>query len=199
MSKIRLSRAVLLIALAASLFVMFPATASAAHIGIGVGFYGGPYGWGPWGYPYPYGYAPYGYYGPYGYGPYGGRPLGEVHIKGPDSNAQIFINGAFAGRVHDLKRFYLAPGTYNIEQRAGSDVQKQRIYVIANRSLNLVFDKPGGAPAPLPPPASNPAPNNAPPPAAPGPAPNSQAYPQQQPEPGPEANGVPAPAPEAQR
>jgi hypothetical protein len=201
MTKIKLSRAVLLTALAACLFVVFPTTASAAHIGIG--FYGG-YGWGPWGYPYypygfvPYGYAPYGY-GPYGY-PYGGRPLGEVHIKAPDGNAQIFINGAFAGRAHDLKRFYLVPGTYNIEQRAGSDVQKQRVYVIANRSLNLVFDKPGTAPAlpPPPNPAPNPGPNNAPP-NVPPPAPNSQATPQQLPPAGPDDNGAPAPAPEVQR
>jgi hypothetical protein len=98
--------------------------------------------------------------------------LGEVHIKSPDSNAQIFINGSFAGRAHDLKRFYLVPGTYNIEQRIGTDVQKQRIYVLANRTLKLEFGKPG-APSPVP-----------------------QANPQPMPA-KPDAPGTPAPSPEA--
>jgi hypothetical protein len=71
--------------------------------------------------------------------------LGEVRITSPDSNAQIFINGALAGRAHDLKKFYLVPGTYNIEQRIGSDVQKQHVYVIANRTLRIEFGKPGTA------------------------------------------------------
>lgn len=176
----RLSRAILFGVLAASLLVMLPASAFAGPR-IGVGFYGGYWGgpyWGPWGgWGYPY-YA----YGPYGYG-YGGRPLGEVKIKSPDNNAQIYINGALAGRAHDLKRFYLVPGTYNFEQRIGSDVQRQRVYVIANRSLTLEFEKPGivhnqqavpAAPAPAPPQQPNaapPPPQDAPPAAsAPPPA-----------------------------
>jgi len=93
-----------------------------------------------------------------------------VHIKSPDSNAQVFINGSFAGRAHDLKRFYLVPGTYNIEQRIGTDVQKQRIYVLANRTLKLEFGKPG-----TPNPQPNPQPTSA----------------------RPDAPGTPTPAPEA--
>ena len=120
----RFSRTIAFAALAASLMLLLPASAAARErIGVGIGFYGGyyggPFGWGPYGYP--YGYAPYGYapYAPYGYyrGYNGGRPMGEVHIKTPNSKAQIYINGSFAGRAHDLKRFYLVPGTYNIEQR----------------------------------------------------------------------------------
>ena len=144
-----------------------------ARVGVGIGFYGPVVPWG-WGYP----YGPYGYYGPYG--PYGyyGRPVGEVHIKGPDPNAQIFINGAFAGRAHDLKHFYLVPGT-NIEQRIGNDVQKEHVFVIANRSLKIEFGKPGTAsPQVTPPPpvpqanpdagmVPQPAPAPAPPPAPP--------------------------------
>ncbi|HVJ04219.1 MAG TPA: hypothetical protein VM578_00955 [Candidatus Saccharimonadales bacterium] len=145
MSHIRFSRAVVLAALAVALIL--PASAAArTHVGVGVGFYGGyPYGYGPWGYG-PWGYPYYAYpyaYAPYGYGGYYGRPMGEVHIKSPDSDARIYINGAFAGRAHDLKTIYLAPGTYNIEQRIGSDVQKERLYVLANRSLKIEFDRPG--------------------------------------------------------
>jgi hypothetical protein len=105
-----------------------------------------------------------------------------VHIKSPDANAQIYINGALAGVAHDLKRFYLAPGTYNVEQRIGSDVQKQRIYVLANRTLKLEFGKPGSGPAPqaVPPPAEP----NAPAPAA-APAPQ----PAPTPAPGPQGQG----------
>jgi hypothetical protein len=155
----RFPRIVLFALLAASLLVMIPAPAAAQRVAMG--FYGGPF-WGPWGWGYP-AYA----YGPYGY-PYGGRPLGEVHIKSPNGDAQIYINGALAGRAHDLKRFYLVPGTYNLEQRIGSDVQKQKVYVIANRTLKIEFEKPGVAnnTPPVAPVASPaPAPTPAPPPA----------------------------------
>jgi hypothetical protein len=156
MTKSRILRTILLTVIGASLLLMLPTPAAAQRFGFGFGFYGPVYPWGYYG-PYPYAYYPYGYYG--------GRPLGEVHIKSPDSEAQIFINGALAGRAHDLKRFYLVPGTYNIEQRIGADVQKQRVYVIANRSLKVEFGKPGTAnPAPPPPP---PAPAEQPVPAPP--------------------------------
>lgn len=219
MSHIRVTRTILFTALAASMLMLLPSSAMAAeHIGFGIGFYGPvyPYGyWGPWGYPYAYG--PYGYPLPYAYGPYGyyGRPLGEVHIKTPVADAQIYINGSYAGLAHDLKKFYLAPGTYNVEQRIGQDVQRERIYVVANRSLKLEFGRAGTpSPAPMPPsppeaaqpqgynapygapPYGAPQPNSAPPQpnAAPQPAPEEQ---QQQPpaaEPAPQS----APAPEGQ-
>jgi hypothetical protein len=191
MSHIRFSQTIIFAALAASLIL--PASASArGRFGVGLGFYGGYGGYygGPF---YPYGYGPYGY--PYGYagsGPYGysaGRPLGELHIKSPDGKAQIYINGALAGRAHDLKTLYLAPGTYNIEQRIGSDVQKQHVYVLANRSLKIEFDKPGTAPATAP----DTAPRS-------GPSPRPEANPQPAPQsaPGPDPDNAPAPAPDPQ-
>jgi hypothetical protein len=162
MSRIRISRTILLATLAASLMLLLPATASARVIvGFGVGFpvYGGY--WGPYGYP----YGPYGYpaaYGPYGYG---GRPIGEVKIKSPQPDAEIYINGSFAGRAHDLKHIYLAAGTYKIEQRIGTDVQKQRVYVTAYRTLKIEFGKPGTPnPPDMAPPPSAPGPENGPPP-----------------------------------
>jgi hypothetical protein len=194
MSHIRFSRMMLFAALAASLIL--PASAAARQrFGIGIGYYGGYGGYygGPF-YPYGYGYG-YGPYGGSGYAPYGGygyypgRPLGEVHIKSPDPKAQIYINGAFAGQAHDLKTLYLAPGTYNIELRIGTDVQKERVYVLASRSLKLEFDKPGVT--------HNRAPNAAPdaaPDAAPNPRP--EAIPQPAPEQArPEANIAPQPTP----
>ncbi len=155
--------------------MMMPVSASAG-IGFGIGFFGPVY---PWGYGY-YPYGPYGYYAPYGYYGSPGRPVGEVRIKSPDPDAQILINGAMAGRARDLKRFYLFPGTYNVEQHIGNDVQKQRVYVIAHRSLRIEFGKPGTPSpqvAPLPPaPQASPdaemAPQPAPPPLQGPPPPN---------------------------
>jgi hypothetical protein len=159
MSKTRISRTILLAAIVGCLMLAIPAPA-AAGVRVGVGFYGGYYGpFFPYGY-YPYGYwAPYGYpyyYAPYPYPPYG-RPLGEVQIKSPEGDAQIFINGSFAGRAHDLKRFYLAPGNYTIEQRYKNDTQSHNIYVVANRSLKVEFVKPSNSRAPAPPPNPEPA------------------------------------------
>jgi hypothetical protein len=157
MSRNRISLTVLFAALAAATLLFVPATAAAqVHLGVYGGWYG-PYGYGYWG-PYysPYGWGPYWgpYYGPYGYyGYYGPNPLGEVRIKSPDKNAGIYINGAYAGRAGDLKRFYLKPGTYTIEQRIGGDVQKQSIYVISNRTVKIEFGPPGaGVPKAQPPP-----------------------------------------------
>ena len=80
--------------------------------------------------------------------------MGEVRIKSPDSKAEIFINGSLVGRAHELKRMYLKPGTYDIEQHIGNDVQKQRVYVLAYRTMKIEFGKPGTpSPKPAPPPA----------------------------------------------
>jgi hypothetical protein len=153
--------------------MLVPAPASAG-VRVGLGFYGGYYG------PiYPYGfYGPYPYPYAYPYGYYAARPLGEVKIKSPDDDAQIFINGAFAGRAHDLKRFYLVPGTYSFEQRIGPDVQKQRVFVIANRTLKIEFGKPGTPSPQAAPPSAQPARPAAtpvpPPPPPPPPAPAAE-------------------------
>jgi hypothetical protein len=156
MPRNRISLTVLIAALALAALLFVPATA-AARVHVGVGVYGGWYGPYPYGYWGPY-YAPYSwgpYWGPY-YGPpgyYGRNPLGEVRIKSPDKNAHIYINGAYAGRARDLKRFYLKPGSYTIEQRLGYDVQKQRIYVISDRTVKIEFGPPGtGVPEAEPPP-----------------------------------------------
>jgi hypothetical protein len=144
MANIRVSRTVLLAGVAAALMLMVPATA-AAHVGVGFGFWGPVYPayWGPYPYAYPvYGYPYYGY----GYG-YGYRPMGEVKIRSAEPDADIYINGSLAGQAHSLKKFHLRPGTYDIEQRIGGDVQHRRVYVIANRTIRLEFG-PAGAGVP---------------------------------------------------
>lgn len=101
----------------------------------GSGLYGGfyygsgwgyPYGWGPgWGYRYgpPY-WGPgiaYGAYGPYGaYGAVAaGRAYGGVRIDVDERDAEVLVDGAYAGIVDDfdgsVQRLNLEPGPHRIE------------------------------------------------------------------------------------
>jgi len=119
-----------LLSLTAALMTLAPVGASAAVRGVVVvgrphigGFYR-PF-WGPyWG----------GYWGP----AYAYPNSGEVKLDMKDKDAQVFINGAFAGTVHQNKSMHLRPGTYNIEIREGGAVQyAERVYVVAGKTLKL--------------------------------------------------------------
>jgi PEGA domain len=86
---------------------------------IGYGFYG-PY-WGP-GY---YGYAPY-------------ANTGTVKIDGKKTDAQVFVNGAYAGTVKDNKTMHLRQGNYSIEIRnAGERVFSENVYVTTGKTLHI--------------------------------------------------------------
>jgi len=112
-----------LLILAAGLMMLAPLGASAA---VWVGPYWGP-GWGPYWGPRFYG----GYYYPYGYG-------GEIKIHTKVKDAEVFINGAFAGDTHHNKTMHLRPGSYNLEIRhAGVKKFSQRVYVAPGRTLHL--------------------------------------------------------------
>lgn len=89
--------------------------------------YGYPaYGYPAYGYGYPYGYAPYGYggYAPYGYGygGYSGRPYGGIRIDLPERDAEVYVDGYFAGIVDDFdgnfQQANLEAGPHRIEVRA---------------------------------------------------------------------------------
>jgi len=121
-----------LLILAAALMTLAPMSSSAAIRGavvVGRPYYGG--GWyGPyWG---PYWGAPYGGY-------YYGHPnAGEVKLDTKVKDAQVFINGAYAGTTKQNKSMYLRPGSYNIEIReAGRSPFAQRVYVVAGKTLHL--------------------------------------------------------------
>ena len=117
--------------LAAVLLTLAPLSASAAVRGFVVvgrpSYYGGWYNpyWGP-------------YWGPY-YGGYYSHPnSGEVKLDTKVKDAQVFINGAFAGTTHQNKSMYLRPGSYNIEIReAGQTRYAERVYVVAGKTLRL--------------------------------------------------------------
>jgi len=121
----------LLMTLAAVMLALAPMNASAAVRGfvvVGRPYYGGWYSpfWGP-------------YWGPAYGGYYYAHPnSGEVKLDTKVKDAQVFINGAFAGTTHQNKSMYLRPGSYNIEIRdAGRTRFAERVYVVAGKTLHL--------------------------------------------------------------
>jgi hypothetical protein len=105
-----------LLVLAMALMTLAPTAASAA---IWYGGYWGPY----WGRPY------YGAYYPY---------AGHIKVDTKVKNAEVFIDGAFAGTTHDVKSLYLRPGRYNIEIRElGATKFVQEVYVVSGKTLHL--------------------------------------------------------------
>lgn len=86
-----------------------------------LGFGYGPMWYGGIGAPYGYGFGGYGY-GGYGYGyPY--RTYGGVRIDVPQLDAEVYVDGYYAGIVDDfdgvLQQVNLEPGPHRIEIRAG--------------------------------------------------------------------------------
>src|SRR5258708_36380733 len=120
--------------LAAALMTLAPLTASAAVRGVvvvGRPYYGGgfyrPY-WGPY-----WGWGP-GYYGPY----YANPNSGEVKLDTKVKDAEVFIDGSYAGTTKQNKSMYLRPGSYNIEIReAGRRAYAEKVYVVAGKTLHL--------------------------------------------------------------
>ena len=103
-------------------------------ISFGFGVYGG-YGYYPYGYPYYYGYPyayPYGYAYPgygYAYPPPAGYDVsagavayGGLKIQGAPRDAQVFVDGYYAGIVDDfdgaLQHLNLQAGPHKVEIRA---------------------------------------------------------------------------------
>jgi hypothetical protein len=124
-----------LLILAAAMMTLAPIGASAAVRGFVV--VGRPY-YGGW-------YRPYwgSYWGPY-WGPayggfyYGNPNAGEVKLDTKVKDAQVFINGAYAGTTHENKSMYLRPGSYNIEIReSGRTPFAEKVYVVAGKTLHL--------------------------------------------------------------
>jgi hypothetical protein len=117
---------VLMVCITAAL-MMAPLAVHASRVivapAFGWGGYAGPY-WGP--YPYPYGY--------YGYAPATGALKFDTSVK----DAEVYIDGAYAGTVRKLKTMYLRPGSYDIEVRAPGRTQfDKKVYVAAGKTLHL--------------------------------------------------------------
>jgi hypothetical protein len=111
----------------AALVLMAPLAAS-ARVGV---FVAPRIGWGwyapVWGaYPYPY------------YGYYPAPVTGDVKFDTHDKQAQVYIDGAYAGTVGQVKTMHLHPGSYDIEVRgkAGTDFN-EKVYIAAGKTLHL--------------------------------------------------------------
>jgi hypothetical protein len=95
-------------------------------VGVGIGFGVGYPGYYGYGYP-AYGYFGYGYpgyaYPAYGYPGYVAayRPFGGVRIDVPQRDAEVYVDGYFAGVVDDydgaFQQLNLEPGTHRLEIR----------------------------------------------------------------------------------
>ena len=107
-----------LLVLAAALMTLAPFSASAARVGVFVGrpYFGGFYNpywgayWGPYWGPYGYTYAP---------------NSGEVKLDTKVKDAQVFINGSYAGTTGENKSMHLRPGNYNLEIKDNTAIIKQ--------------------------------------------------------------------------
>ena len=91
----------------------------------------------PWGYwydPFYYGYGPF-YYGPHVvYHP----NVGEVKLDTNVKDAEVFVDGGYAGTVRKLKSMWLPPGAHDLEVRApGGAGYAERIYVVSGKTLHV--------------------------------------------------------------
>ncbi|MGA3097283.1 MAG: hypothetical protein ABSF25_12560 [Bryobacteraceae bacterium] len=82
-----------------------------------------------------------GWYGPYAYGPYAVAPnAGQVKLQTKVKDAQVFVNGSFAGTAGKLKTMWLRPGNYTIELRAQGLRYAENIFVVAGKKITLTPD-----------------------------------------------------------
>src|ERR1035441_6352611 len=116
--------------IASAALMLLPLTAAArGRVGVFVGSGFAPMGW------YGYGYGPY--YGPYG--AYYGMPnVGQVKLDTHVKDAQVFVDGAYAGTAGKLKTMWMRPGSYTIEMRAPGVPQfAEKIYVVAGKTVHV--------------------------------------------------------------
>ena len=115
-------------------------------IGVGAGYtrFSGPFFYNPfW-----FGYYPYGFYDPFfpspffapgffeGYSYSGGK--GEVKLSGAPKNAEVFLNGGYAGTASKLKNIWLEPGAYDLSVATSDSASfHQRIYVLSGKTLKI--------------------------------------------------------------
>jgi PEGA domain len=121
------------------------------HLRFGTLALTGGYISGPFWYP----FAPYGYYPYYGlafwdpfWGPFSpsyypadltyGNGKGQIELKADPKNAQVYIDGAYAGTIQHLKHIWLDPGAYDLSiSAAGRAPVHQRIYVLTGKTVSI--------------------------------------------------------------
>ena len=112
-------------------------------VGAGYGYYSGPV------WP---GYSPF-FYAPWiGYS-FFASPVylvpqpdkGQVSLQGSykdtDKDAEVYLDNAYAGTAATLKKFWLAPGVYDLEVRPKDQTpKKKRIYVLTGKTLKVSLE-----------------------------------------------------------
>jgi hypothetical protein len=102
---------------------------------VGGGYYANPFFYDPW---FGYGYPPF---GPYPYRYYGYAEA-SVHIEVTPKNAEVYIDGYYAGVVDDFdgafQRLRVEPGEHEIEIYAdGHRPFRQKVYLAADRTFKI--------------------------------------------------------------
>ena len=86
-------------------------------------------------------YGPfYPYYGYYPYPPsYMAANYGEVEFKTHLKNADVYIDGGYAARIKETKKFALRPGNHDIELRDsdGQTFYQERVAVMVGQTTKL--------------------------------------------------------------
>lgn len=121
-------------------------------IGGGYAHYSGPYYYSPYYFP---AYSPFWlpsayYWSPWYdlYSPYyhpgvfrsysQGPGMGEVKLLFVQKEAEVYLNGAYAGIVQDLKSIWLEPGAYDLEVKGSDNLTfKKRIYVLSGKAVRV--------------------------------------------------------------
>jgi hypothetical protein len=113
-------------------------------VGAGYGYYSGPV----WpGYYSPFFYDPF--YGPWIGSSFFASPIylvpqpdkGQVSLQGSYKDAEVYLDNAYAGTTATLKKFWLAPGVYDLEVRPKDQIpKKKRIYVLTGKTLKVSLE-----------------------------------------------------------
>jgi hypothetical protein len=117
----------------------------ATTVGAGYGYYSGPV--------WPGYYSPF-FYDPYFYGPWLGSSFfaspvylvpqpdkGQVSLQGSYDGSEVYLDDAYAGTAATLKKFWLAPGVYELEVRPKNQPpKKKRIYVLTGKNLKVSLE-----------------------------------------------------------
>jgi len=106
-------------------------------VGAGYGYYGGPV--------WPEYYPPL-FYDPWFADPFFAPPVyflpqpdkGQVRLQSRYKDADVYLDSAYAGTTATLKKFWLAPGVYELEVRPKDQIPvKKRIYVLTGKTLKI--------------------------------------------------------------
>jgi hypothetical protein len=64
--------------------------------------------------------------------------MGELKIKTPLKDAEVLVDGAYAGTTSERKHMWLRAGAHNIAiQAAGHEPFQRRIYVLSGKTMTI--------------------------------------------------------------